>query len=63
MGSSINLDHPASFVTLSKDLETKKMIIEDLEWFVQRKEFYRRVRGLATRMLDMWSAWDWKNLA
>ncbi|XP_042484254.1 AAA-ATPase At3g50940-like [Macadamia integrifolia] len=41
--SSINLDHPATFDTLAMDLELKKMIMEDLERFVQRKEFYRRV--------------------
>lgn len=41
--SSVNLDHPASFVTLAMDLETKKMIMEDLERFVQRKESYRGV--------------------
>ncbi|XP_043691639.1 AAA-ATPase At3g50940-like [Telopea speciosissima] len=41
--SSINLDHPATFDTLAMDLELKRMLIEDLEMFVQRKDFYRRV--------------------
>ncbi|XP_042484252.1 AAA-ATPase At3g50940-like [Macadamia integrifolia] len=40
---SIYLDHPATFDTLAMDVELKRMVIEDLERFVQRKEFYRRV--------------------
>lgn len=40
---SINLDHPASFHTLAMDTNLKKEILEDLERFVRRKEFYRRV--------------------
>ncbi|KAJ4970208.1 hypothetical protein NE237_003307 [Protea cynaroides] len=40
---SINLDHPATFDTLAMDVELKKMIMEDLEMFVKRREFYRRV--------------------
>ncbi|KAJ4972304.1 hypothetical protein NE237_005403 [Protea cynaroides] len=41
--SSVNLDHPATFDTLAMDVELKKMIMEDLKMFVERKEFYRRV--------------------
>ncbi|KAF8405268.1 hypothetical protein HHK36_010169 [Tetracentron sinense] len=41
--SSINLDHPATFDTLAMDSELKKTILQDLERFVKRKEFYRRV--------------------
>ncbi|KAL5790961.1 hypothetical protein ACOSQ2_005849 [Xanthoceras sorbifolium] len=40
---SVNLDHPATFNTLALDLDAKKIIMEDLERFVKRKEFYRRV--------------------
>ncbi|KAH7575048.1 hypothetical protein JRO89_XS02G0040000 [Xanthoceras sorbifolium] len=40
---SVNLDHPATFDTLALDLDARKMIMEDLERFVKRKEFYRRV--------------------
>ncbi|KAL5790962.1 hypothetical protein ACOSQ2_005850 [Xanthoceras sorbifolium] len=40
---SVNLDHPATFDTLALDFDAKKMIMEDLERFVKRKEFYRRV--------------------
>lgn len=40
---SINLDHPASFDTMAMDLEMKKALMEDLEMFIRRKEFYRRV--------------------
>ncbi|XP_030442352.2 AAA-ATPase At3g50940-like [Syzygium oleosum] len=41
--ASVNLDHPATFETLAMDLELKKTIIDDLERFVRRKEYYRRV--------------------
>ncbi|XP_043719870.1 protein HYPER-SENSITIVITY-RELATED 4-like isoform X2 [Telopea speciosissima] len=41
--SSVNLDHPATFETLAMDMELKRKIMEDLERFVQRREFYRRV--------------------
>lgn len=41
--TSINLNHPATFETLAMDPELKKMITDDLDMFVERKEFYRRV--------------------
>ena len=40
---SVNLDHPATFETLAMDAEAKREIMEDLERFVRRKEFYRKV--------------------
>ncbi|GMP27355.1 hypothetical protein CsSME_00003388 [Camellia sinensis var. sinensis] len=40
---SINLEHPATFETLAMDPEMKKAIIDDLERFVRRKEFYKKV--------------------
>ncbi|KAJ4716556.1 AAA-ATPase [Melia azedarach] len=40
---SVNLDHPASFDTLAMDADEKKMVMDDLERFVKRKDFYRRV--------------------
>ncbi|KAJ9128791.1 hypothetical protein P3X46_033671 [Hevea brasiliensis] len=40
---SVNLDHPATFDTLAMEIEEKRMIMEDLERFVKRKEFYRKV--------------------
>ncbi|XWS54937.1 hypothetical protein CRYUN_Cryun10bG0132400 [Craigia yunnanensis] len=39
----INLDHPANFETLAMHIELKTMIMEDLERFVKRKDYYRRV--------------------
>ncbi|KAL7236840.1 hypothetical protein ACSBR1_020020 [Camellia fascicularis] len=39
----INLDHPSTFETLAMDAEMKRMVTEDLERFVRRKDFYRRV--------------------
>lgn len=39
----INLDHPATFDTLAMEPEMKKMIIEDLDRFVKRRDFYRKV--------------------
>ncbi|XWS14542.1 hypothetical protein CRYUN_Cryun35bG0018800 [Craigia yunnanensis] len=41
---SINLDHPASFDTMAMDPKMKRSLIEDLDRFTRRKEFYRRVR-------------------
>lgn len=41
--SSINLDHPATFDTMAMDPEMKKALIEDLDRFTRRKEYYRRV--------------------
>ncbi|XP_022132540.1 AAA-ATPase At3g50940-like [Momordica charantia] len=38
-----NLDHPATFDKLAMDSEIKGFILRDLERFVQRKEFYRKV--------------------
>ncbi|KAL6011390.1 hypothetical protein ACLOJK_001836 [Asimina triloba] len=40
---SVNLSHPATFSTVAMDAEAKEALIEDLERFVERKEFYRRV--------------------
>ncbi|XP_041018951.1 protein HYPER-SENSITIVITY-RELATED 4-like [Juglans microcarpa x Juglans regia] len=41
--SSINLDHPATFDTMAMDPDTKKALMEDLDRFTVRKEYYRRV--------------------
>ncbi|XP_042981645.1 AAA-ATPase At3g50940-like [Carya illinoinensis] len=40
---SVNLDHPSTFETLAMDMDVKATIMEDLERFVRRKEFYRKV--------------------
>ncbi|KAK9948548.1 hypothetical protein M0R45_004117 [Rubus argutus] len=40
---SIDLEHPSTFDTLAMDPELKRMIIEDLDRFVRRKEFYKKV--------------------
>ncbi|XP_062016156.1 AAA-ATPase At5g17760-like [Rosa rugosa] len=40
---AINLEHPATFETLAMDLELKTAVLEDLEKFVKRKEFYQKV--------------------
>ncbi|XWS45463.1 hypothetical protein CRYUN_Cryun15aG0138800 [Craigia yunnanensis] len=40
---SINLEHPATFETLAMDPELKHSVMEDLNRFVKRKEFYKRV--------------------
>ncbi|KAF5736007.1 hypothetical protein HS088_TW14G00139 [Tripterygium wilfordii] len=39
----INLEHPATFETLAMDPELKKMIIDDLDRFMRRKEYYKKV--------------------
>ncbi|KAF8011098.1 hypothetical protein BT93_J1649 [Corymbia citriodora subsp. variegata] len=41
--SPVNLNHPATFQTLAMDAELKKRILDDLDRFVRRKEYYRRV--------------------
>lgn len=41
--SSISLNHLANFETLAMDLDMKRLIVDDLERFVRRKEYYRRV--------------------
>ncbi|KAI4298318.1 hypothetical protein L6164_031892 [Bauhinia variegata] len=43
MWQSVNLDHPATFDTLAMDLNVKQAIMGDLDLFVQRKDFYRKV--------------------
>ncbi|KAF9676037.1 hypothetical protein SADUNF_Sadunf09G0096900 [Salix dunnii] len=40
---SVDLHHPSTFDTLAMDMEAKRTIMEDLDRFVKRKEFYRRV--------------------
>uniref|UniRef100_A0A5B6YMG8 AAA+ ATPase domain-containing protein n=1 Tax=Davidia involucrata TaxID=16924 RepID=A0A5B6YMG8_DAVIN len=40
---SINLEHPSTFETLAMDSELKKGIIDDLDRFVRRKDFYKKV--------------------
>ncbi|CAI9110829.1 OLC1v1010918C1 [Oldenlandia corymbosa var. corymbosa] len=40
---SINLEHPSTFQTIAMDTELKKAIIDDLDRFVRRKDFYRKV--------------------
>ncbi|KAL5721746.1 hypothetical protein ACHQM5_005350 [Ranunculus cassubicifolius] len=41
--SSIHLHHPVTFDKLAMDDAQKKMIMDDLDRFVKRKDFYRRV--------------------
>ncbi|XP_022943068.1 AAA-ATPase At5g17760-like isoform X1 [Cucurbita moschata] len=40
---SVNLEHPATFETVAMEAEAKRKVIEDLERFLKRKEFYKRV--------------------
>ncbi|KAK8685798.1 hypothetical protein V6N13_124832 [Hibiscus sabdariffa] len=40
---SIILDHPATFDTLAMDPDLRKMIIDDLDRFVKRKGYYKKV--------------------
>lgn len=41
--SCIVLDHPATFDKIAMDPDVKRGLIEDLERFISRKEYYRRV--------------------
>ncbi|KAI4314818.1 hypothetical protein L6164_027687 [Bauhinia variegata] len=40
---SINLEHPSTFETLAMEPELKKAVVEDLNRFVKRKDFYKKV--------------------
>ena len=40
---SINLEHPSTFETLAMEPELKNAVIEDLNRFLKRKEFYKNV--------------------
>ncbi|OMO84499.1 hypothetical protein COLO4_22020 [Corchorus olitorius] len=40
---SIILEHPATFDTLAMEPDVKKMIIDDLERFLKRKDYYKKV--------------------
>lgn len=40
---SINLEHPFTFDTLAMDPDMKKAIIDDLERFVRRRDYYKKV--------------------
>ncbi|XP_030447108.2 AAA-ATPase At3g50940-like [Syzygium oleosum] len=40
---SINLNHPANFDTMAMDPEMKAALMEDLDQFVARREYYKRV--------------------
>ncbi|KAE8710251.1 putative inactive leucine-rich repeat receptor-like protein kinase [Hibiscus syriacus] len=40
---STNLDHPATFDKLAMDPAIKKVLIDDLDRFVRRKDYYKRV--------------------
>ncbi|XP_047982851.1 AAA-ATPase At3g50940-like [Salvia hispanica] len=41
--SSVVLNHPATFETMAMEAETKKGLMEDLDRFVSRKDYYRRI--------------------
>ncbi|MCD9640869.1 hypothetical protein HAX54_026579 [Datura stramonium] len=40
---SVNLDHPSTFDTLAMDPQVKQKLMDDLERFVRRRDYYRRV--------------------
>ncbi|CAI9272330.1 unnamed protein product [Lactuca saligna] len=41
--TSVNLDHPANFTTLAMDEDMKEKVMKDLDRFVERREYYRKV--------------------
>ncbi|KAL7241218.1 hypothetical protein ACSBR2_006774 [Camellia fascicularis] len=41
--SSVNLDHPSTFDTLAMDPALKKELMDDLDRFVKRRDFYRTI--------------------
>ncbi|XP_050383827.1 AAA-ATPase At2g18193-like [Argentina anserina] len=40
---SVRMEHPSNFGTMAMDSQLKRMIIDDLDRFVRRREFYKRV--------------------
>ncbi|PWA51684.1 AAA+ ATPase domain-containing protein [Artemisia annua] len=40
---TMKLNHPSTFDTLAMDPKQKKMIIDDLDLFVKRRDFYKKV--------------------
>ncbi|KAJ4844895.1 hypothetical protein Tsubulata_016471 [Turnera subulata] len=47
--ADVNLNHPSTFDTLAMDPVLKKELMDDLDRFLQRKDFYRRVGKLWKR--------------
>ncbi|KAG5614274.1 hypothetical protein H5410_014098 [Solanum commersonii] len=43
MWKPVNLNHPATFETFEMESDQKDMILKDLERFVKRKYYYRKV--------------------
>ncbi|KAH0685400.1 hypothetical protein KY290_016670 [Solanum tuberosum] len=43
MWKPVNLDHPATFGTIAMEQDQKDTILKDLERFVKRKDYYRKV--------------------
>ncbi|KAI3519218.1 hypothetical protein L1887_08245 [Cichorium endivia] len=41
--TSVYLDHPANFTTLAMDSDIKEKMMKDLDRFVERREYYRKV--------------------
>ncbi|CAH8320304.1 unnamed protein product [Eruca vesicaria subsp. sativa] len=41
--TSVTLDHPSTFKTLAMDADVKRSVMEDLDKFVKRSEYYKRV--------------------
>jgi chaperone BCS1 len=39
----MELQHPSTFETLAMDRKQKQSIIDDLDRFIKRKEYYRRI--------------------
>ncbi|XP_031387521.1 AAA-ATPase At3g50940-like [Punica granatum] len=56
--NAIVLDHPMTFRTLTIDPELKKMILEDLDIFINGEEYYRSI-GKAW-IPAVWPSWYWE---
>ncbi|KAI3673199.1 hypothetical protein L6452_39315 [Arctium lappa] len=41
--SSVVLNHPATFETMAMDVDKKEELLEDVDMFMRRKDYYRRV--------------------
>ncbi|GLT44584.1 hypothetical protein SLA2020_184700 [Shorea laevis] len=41
--SAVNIDHPMTFETLAMDVDLKKNIVDDLNSFINGKEYYKKI--------------------
>ena len=57
----MKFDHPATFDTMAMESELKRAMMDDLERFVRRKEFYKKLGKVwKGGLLAIWASCDWE---